>query len=190
MAELGETKGWRRHCLPGETNPADGPAGGRPVHRVVRSAVAYGILVLLLTAFFIHGRQLSYRYLGGATFLGMVFGLAVAGFDRSAFWLRTVLAARCSRVICGFVLFFAYLLGYLVLFSLIVTYPVGVLIEQGSGSAAMAIEYGLSTSNVILFFAVLGWLDWGRLVANRMFPLPWRRGGSVQEAEGAKTLDK
>jgi|GEM_PF-3250471 len=120
----------------------------------------------------------------------MVFGLALAGFDRLALLLRSFLAARCNRAICGFLLFFAYLLGYLVLFSLIVTYPVGTLIEQGSGSTIVAMEYGLSASNVILFFAVLGWLDWKRLVVNRRVHLPWFKGRLGKESNSTKTLDK
>lgn len=190
MTDPDLTIGWRRRRKPGGADAAEGGTVTRLLRRSVRSAVAYGILVLLVTAFFVHGRQLAYRYVGWATLLGMAFGCAIAGFDCLASWLRTFLADRCSRAICSFLLFFAYILGYLVLFSLIVTYPVGFLIEQGSGSAAMALEYGLSTSNVILFFAMLGWVDWRRFVVGRREPFFWRRSKSGQESEGMKTLDK
>ncbi|MEW6593406.1 MAG: hypothetical protein AB1413_00895 [Thermodesulfobacteriota bacterium] len=189
MAGQDEKEGWRRRCRQIEPENCADPAWRRlPFRLAVRSALAYGILVLLVTAFFIHARRLPYGYLGWATPLGLLFGLVIAGFDRLASWLRTFLASRCNRAICGFVLFFAYILGYLVLFSLIVTYPVGSLIEQGGGSAAMAMEYGLSTLNVILFFAVLGWLDWGR-TAKGVLPFSRHRNESGQASDGAKTLD-
>ncbi|MFZ5763658.1 MAG: hypothetical protein ACOY8P_12110 [Thermodesulfobacteriota bacterium] len=188
MADIEQNEGWRRRLKPSEV--AD-PAGlvARLPRRIARGVVAYGVLVFLLTVFFVHGRQLSYRYLAWATPLGMLFGLTIVGFDHLALSLRTFLSSRCNRAICGFVLFFAYVLGYLVLFSLIVTYPVGRLIEQGTELESLAMEYGLHTTNVILFFAVLGWLDWGRFVASRVPPLSWRRRGGESESDGAKTLD-
>lgn len=189
MADPELKESWRRHQKPeDEAGSAESPVARLP-HRVVRSALAYGVLVFLLTAFFVRGRHLPYVYLGWATPLGMVFGLGIAAFDRLALMLRTFLAARCNRAICGFVLFFAYVLGYLLLFSLVVTYPVGYLIEQGTGSAAMAMEYGLYTLNLILFFALLGWLDWGRLVASRAPRFLGGRGRSSKEPGSAKTLD-
>lgn len=189
MADPDVAKGWRRRCKRDEAKSGERLPSQLP-HRFVRSLLAYGILVFLLTAFFIHTRQLPYDYLAWATLLGVLFGVAIAGFDRLASWLRTFLALRCSRAICGFLLFFAYVLGYLVLFSLIVTYPVGILIERGSGSAATAMAYGLFTINIILVFAILGWLDWERFVASRRDRFPWHRRPAAPESEGAKTLDK
>lgn len=180
--------GWRRRQ---KQIAALGSVGAtmRLSHRLVRGGLIYGLLVFSLSAFFVHGRQLPYRYLAWATPLGVLFGLVIVGFDHLALSLRSFLSTRCNRAICSFLLFFAYVLGYLALFSLIVTYPVGHLIEQGSELQSLAMEYGLYTTNVILFFAVLGWLDWGRFVASRVPPLSWRRRGGASESDSAKRLD-
>lgn len=189
MADPEVAESWRRREKQDEAlRPVE--TLGRVLRRVSRGAVAYGVLVSLLTAFFAHGHQLPYASLWWATPLGMLFGVAVVGFDRLALLLRSFLATRCNRAICGFLLFFAYVLGYLVLFSLIVTYPVGILIEQRSGSTAMALEYGLSALNVILLFALLGWLDWKRFVATRGLRVPLAKGWLGRQDDGAKTLDK
>lgn len=173
MTRFDGKKNWRRRKAPA----SDSDAVLSPVRRLARGALIYGLLVLLLTAFYSHVNQLRYEYVIWATPLGAFFGVAVRGFEElAAVRLRGFLARRCNRAICNFVLFFVYVISYILLFSFMVTYPAGHLLEKGSGSAIVALKYGLFTLNFILLFAILGWLDWRR-VMDRAAPRFWGEAG-------------
>lgn len=189
MTDLHDKGGWRRRQMRESPGVATLPDQAFWANRIARGAFAYGVLVLLVTAFFVHIHHLPVAYVVGAAPLGMLFGVAIHGFERLAATMRRFLAEHVNRAMRSFVLFFIYIICYVLFFSLIVTYPLGYAMEKGTGSAAIATEYGLYSLNFILFFAILGWLDWGRLVAEQAEHFFWRRARPPRSADEVKTLD-
>lgn len=91
---------------------------------------------------------------------GMISGLALYGFDQSVNRLDRFLSGYIRKFLAGFVLFFAYLIGYILIFSLVNSYPLEWLIENVSGSKELAEQYGMYSINFIIFFSIISWFDW------------------------------
>jgi len=144
-------------AFPSAAPPRQGmvaPAG----RAMVRVALGYALLNFLLLLYFAVSRRLppapAALALLAALPLGLGFGLAAHFFRR---W-QTALAPHLERIAPGytatFLLFFVHMIGYLLLFSGLVAFPLGVVIN---GPAVPASEFRPYSVNFVLVMALLSW---------------------------------
>jgi hypothetical protein len=63
-----------------------------------------------------------------------------------------------GKLLTAFLLFFAHTIGYLALSSIIVSYPLGYVIDKFSNMSGMAGQYSLFSVNFFIILAILSWL--------------------------------
>jgi len=66
-------------------------------------------------------------------------------------------------------LFFVHIIGYLALSSIIVSYPLGYVMEKSWSMSGMAGEYSLFSVNFFIVLALLSWLRNVRSLPHRCF---------------------
>jgi len=75
--------------------------------------------------------------------------------------LKTFLHPGMGSLLTAFLLFFLHIIGYLALSSLVVTYPLGFIMQDVGGMNGLAGKYSLFAVN---FFIVLAMVSWFRNV--------------------------
>jgi len=138
----------------------------------------YILLICLIfgqTLYFSYAHQSSYLVGAGSLLLAVFFCFVIAGYDYAVAWLESILSQNISRLHVLFLLFFVYVIGYLLLFSFVVSCPLGFFIEQRTGSYELARFYKNYSVNGIVAFAILNWLK-------RVFPFP----GSSPQVETSR----
>ncbi|ADH85989.1 hypothetical protein [Desulfurivibrio alkaliphilus] len=133
---------------------------------LLRRILLYQLLVLLLSAYFVLSRPVAWplalTVLLLALPLGGLFGLAQAIFDRLLQAVAAGVQRRWPEVSAGFLLFFGYLIGYILLFAGMVAYPLGLLVERGGAVGATGQDFKLYSMNFVLLLALWSWLDFRR----------------------------
>ncbi len=123
----------------------------------------YASLVFLLAAYFVFSRQLAppvaLFMLLAALVLGPLFGLMVVALDRLQQSAAALLRRVLPGVTAGFLLFFGYVIAYILLFTGLVAYPQGRIIDAGVVNLTSELDFKLYSMNFVLFFAVWSWLD-------------------------------
>lgn len=153
-------------------------------------ALLHALLVVLLVAFFVFSRGLVWwlalLMLLAALPLGGLFGLAVGFFDRGlqplAAWLQSLTPGITAR----FLLFFVYLIGYVLIFAGLVSYPLGLIIDDGTLAPTPATDFRLFSMNFVLLLALWSWLDAKLRLGEKLFA----RLVPVAVAEVTKLLDR
>ncbi|MBU0674899.1 MAG: hypothetical protein KJ950_09680 [Proteobacteria bacterium] len=84
------------------------------------------------------------------------FVLAIA--ERNADRLQFRLVKRFGRLHSVFLLFFVYLLGFLLLLSLVVAFPAGLILTRLAEGEILRLAYGRWIVNLAIFMALTGWL--------------------------------
>ncbi len=132
----------------------------------------YASLVFLLTAYFVFSRQLALpvalSMLLAALVLGALFGVMVAALDRLQQSATALLRRVLPGVTAGFLLFFGYVIGYILLFTGLVAYPQGRIIDAGVVNSTAQLDFKLYSMNFVLFLAVWSWLDHGGRLVRKM----------------------
>ena len=119
-------------------------------------------LVALQIAFFIHYQGMSWWLVLAAFPFGALLGFGLFSFHWKIKGLRRLLYSRMGKVLSGFLLFFIYLLGYILIFSVAVSLPVGWFFEYFSGRIGVSVDFELYSINFIMLVSLLSWLDWLR----------------------------
>ncbi len=125
-----------------------------------RLAAFYLLLVTIHTGLFV------YWYGGGIWAVvisapaGFVLGWLLYFFGRGVTLVRERLLAVMQPLLAGFLLFFIFLVGYILVFSVVVSLPVEWSIMLHTGSSQLARQYVLYAINLILVMAILSWLRW------------------------------
>ncbi len=125
---------------------------------LVRGAVVYGGMLFLLTAFFAFSRHLPLIMALWSIPLGVFFGLAIGGCERLLALLWDYPGRRVRGIPAAFIFFFAYVIGYVLLFSLLVGYPLGRLLAVYGTSELLKIDYALFSTHFVLALAGISWL--------------------------------
>ena len=92
---------------------------------------------------------------------GAVLGLTLLVLERLLSRLKTFLHPGMGSLLTAFLLFFLHIIGYLALSSLVVTYPLGFIMQDVRGMNGLASKYSLFAVN---FFIVLAMVSWFRNV--------------------------
>lgn len=83
--------------------------------------------------------------------------------------LHAWVSRHLDRVLAGFGLFFFHLVFYILLFSVVVSYPMGLLIGTFWGSMDLARDYMVYSVNLVFILAAGSWLRWLRTIGR---PIP------------------
>lgn len=125
---------------------------------IVRGALIHGGMLFLLTAFFAFSRQLPLIMALWAIPLGLFFGLVVGGCERLLALVRDCPGRGVRGIPAAFLFFFAYVIAYVLLFSLLVGYPLGRLLAAYDTSEVLKIDYALFSTHFVLALAGVSWL--------------------------------
>lgn len=174
MKGVWKKKNPARRARIGAAFPRQGLKGGAPrgplVAAFLRVAPAIGFGVLLVAG---QGFLFSRSHPAGPWLLllslpaGIGLGLlwhVLAGPEKL---LHGWLSRHLDRVLAGFGLFFFHLVFYLLLFSLTVSYPLGLLLGTFSGSMDLAREYMVYSVSPVFLLAAGSWLRWWRTAGRR-----------------------
>lgn len=88
---------------------------------------------------------------------GALLGVALLVLERSLSRLKVWLQPGMGRLLTAFILFFLHVIGYLALSSLLITYPMGFVMEGVQAMKGMAREYSLFSVNFFIVLAILSW---------------------------------
>lgn len=91
---------------------------------------------------------------------GFLLGMVLLGLERLLVPVKGWLLIRLGKLPACFLLFFIHLLGYMLLSSLLLSYPLGLLLALFGGAEAdtLAVGYGLYCANVFMLAAFVSWL--------------------------------
>ena len=131
-----------------------------PLPPLLRLAVLYLVLVALHTAYFVHRYGGDLWVVGAAAPLGFLLGLLLHFFGLGVSLVRERVAAVMSPVLTGFLLFFLFLIGYILVFSVVVSLPVEWCIQYRTDSPELAQQYVLFSMDMVVALAILSWLRW------------------------------
>ena len=134
----------------------------RVLPEMYRMGFVYLCLVTVQTSSFIYLHGLNYWLIVTAIPLGIVFGIVLYALHQYVIQIRNFFYAKAGKVLAGFVLFFIYLLSYILIFSVVVSYPVGWLFELISEQSGVSRDFELYSINFIIIFSIMSWLDWLR----------------------------
>ena len=131
-----------------------------PLPPYARVAVLYLLLVTGHTLSFAVGQGGGYLAVLCSLPLGPLLGCLLLVFGRGVSLVRGRLLRLMSTFLVGFLLFFVYLVGYIVIFSLAVSLPLEWCFRVVSGSAALGRGYVLYSVNFVIVLALASWLRW------------------------------
>lgn len=89
---------------------------------------------------------------------GALLGYVLLVMERILGRLKEYIFPGMRKLLTAFLLFFAHMIGYLALSSLIVSYPIGYIMGQSWDMPGMAGKYSLFSVNFFIVLAVLSWL--------------------------------
>ncbi len=157
--------------------PPPSPRPGRrrakvvcPLSSLVRVACLYLLLVPAHAASFSVVQGGGWSLLPLSLPLAAVLGALLGLFNRGVSLARQRLLVQMRPVMVGFLLFFVYIVGYTVLFSMVVSVPLEWWLRVRLGAPSLARAYVPFAANFIIVLAILSWLRW-LLGAAGM--LPW-----------------
>jgi hypothetical protein len=89
--------------------------------------------------------------------------------ERGLARLKEYMFYNMGKLLTAFLLFFAHTIGYLALSSLLVSYPLGYIMEKVWALPGMAGQYSLFSVNLFIVLAILSWLRNMRTLPCRCF---------------------
>jgi len=137
------------------------------VHAVFVMVLTSVVITAIISSLFSYLHETKYFFIFWTLLSGALLGFVLLIFERSLVELKTRLFTQMGKLLTAFLLFFIHTIGYLALSSIVVSYPVGYLMEETMGMTGMAGEYSLFSVN---FFIVLGLLSWLRNVRSSPNP--------------------
>ncbi len=137
----------------------------------------YSVLLLYVLVMLVHGGYFSALnatggdFVGVAAFAGILLGLASIFFERFVACIANRITGRLGKALSAFFFFFLYLVGYTIVFSLLVSYPLGSFLEYQGAQEVLLRGYSLYSMNWILFLSTINWFIWLRKFMREQLPL-------------------
>lgn len=114
-------------------------------------------LTVCLSLFFSFTHQLGGQLALWSLLPGAVLGVALLVLERSLSRLKSFMYPGMGGLLTAFLLFFLHTIGYLALSSLLVTYPLGFVMQDLWEIKGLANKYSLFAVNSFLVLAMLSW---------------------------------
>ncbi len=119
---------------------------------------AYLLIAAVISLGFSYFHKVDISLVLWALIPGALLGYVLLVVERTLGWLKIYVFPQMGILLTAFLLFFAHIICYLALSSLIVSYPLGYVMEKSWGMPGMAGKYSLFSVNFFIVLAVLSWL--------------------------------
>ena len=128
------------------------------VYALTVMVLAYMSVTAAISLLFSYFHEVDYSLALWTLLPGALLGYVFLVMERSLGLLKEYMFPRMGKLLTAFLLFFTHTIGYLALSSLIVSYPLGYVMEKFSGMAGMVASYSLFSVNFFIILAILSWL--------------------------------
>jgi len=128
------------------------------IYAVTVMVTAYMFLTAFITLLF------SYLHKGDISLVlwtllpGALLGYLLLVMERSLGRLKEFMFPQMGKLLTAFLLFFVHTIGYLSLSSIIVSYPLGFIMERTWSMPGIAGKYSLFSVNFFIVLAIVSWL--------------------------------
>ena len=119
---------------------------------------AYMIITAAISLLFIYLNEVPSTLVLLTLPPGGLLGYVLLIMERTLGQLKEYMFPGMGKLLTAFLLFFVHVICYLALSSIIVSYPLGYIMEKLWGVPGMAGEYSLFSVNFFILLAVLSWL--------------------------------
>jgi hypothetical protein len=128
------------------------------VYAVSMMVLAYLTISVTVSLFFSLIHETAYSLVFWALLPGALLGFILLVTERSLTQLKSYMLPRMGKLLTAFLLFFAHIICYLALSSIIFSYPVGYVMEKIWAMPGIGSEYSLFSGNFFLILALVSWL--------------------------------
>jgi hypothetical protein len=136
----------------------DGHAVKANAYAVTVMVLAYLLITSLISLLFSYYHEVEFSLVFWTLLPGALLGYFILLMERMLGRLKEYLFLQMRKLLTAFMLFFAHTIGYLALSSIIVSYPLGYVMEEFWGMSGMAGHYSLFSVNFFIILAILSWL--------------------------------
>ena len=137
----------------------DGHVLKASVFAVAVMVLAYIIITSAISMLFAYFHKVNFSLILWALLPGALLGYVLLVMERSLGQLKEYMFFGMGKVLTAFLLFFIHNIGYLAVSSILVSYPLGLLMEELWGMQGMAGEYSLFSVNFFIVLAFFSWLQ-------------------------------
>ena len=120
--------------------------------------LAYLLITSLISLLFTYYHGVEFPLVFWTLLPGALLGYFILLMERMLGRLKKYMFLQMGKLLTAFMLFFAHTIGYLALSSIIVSYPLGYVMEKFWGMSGMAGQYSLFSVNFFIILAILSWL--------------------------------
>ena len=120
--------------------------------------MAYLLITSMISLLFSYYHGVEFPLVIWTLLPGALLGYFVLLMERTLGRLKEYMFLQMGKLLTAFLLFFAHTIGYLTLSSIIVSYPLGYVMEKFWGMSGIAGQYSLFSINFFIILAILSWL--------------------------------
>jgi len=139
------------------------------IHVILMMVLAYVIITSVITLLFSYFHQTQYTLIWWTLVPGALLSFVLLVLERLLGQLKNSMFFQMGKLLTAFLLFFTHIIGYLALSSIVLSNPVGYLMEKTMGMTGMAGEYSLFSVNCFIVLALLSWLRNARALPHKCF---------------------
>jgi hypothetical protein len=136
----------------------DGHALKVSIYAVTVMVLAYLFITASISLLFSYAYEVDFSLVLWTLLPGAVLGYFLLIMERMLGRLKEYVYPGMGKLLTAFLLFFAHTIGYLALSSIVVSYPLGYLMERSWGIPGLAGDYSLFSVNFFIVLAILSWL--------------------------------
>jgi hypothetical protein len=122
------------------------------------TVLAYLFITAAISLLFSYFHGVGYSLVLWALLPGALLGYVLLVMERALGWLKEYMFPQMGKLLTAFLLFFAHTIGYLALSSILVSYPLGYVMENFWDLPGMAGQYSLFSVNFFIILAFVSWL--------------------------------
>jgi hypothetical protein len=122
-------------------------------YAVTVMVLAYLFITAAITLLFSYFHEVDFSLVLWTLLPGALLGYVLLVAERTLGRLKESMFLHVGKFLTAFLLFFAHTIGYL-----IVSYPLGYVIDKFSNMSGMAGQYSLFSVNFFIILAILSWL--------------------------------
>lgn len=127
-------------------------------YAVTVTAATYMLITAAISLLFSYFHVVGYSLVLWTLLPGALLGCVLLVMERGLGWLKEQMLPQLGRLLTLFLLFFAHTIGYLAVSSIIVSYPLGYVMEKFWGLPGIGGQYSLFSVNFFIILALLSWL--------------------------------
>ena len=128
------------------------------VYAAAVMVTAYLIITSCISLLFSYFHDVEFPLVFWTLLPGALLGYFILVMERTLGLVKGYMFVQMGKLLTAFLLFFAHTIGYLALSSIIVSYPLGYVMEKFWGMPGMAMEYSLFSVNFFIILAIISWL--------------------------------